>query len=287
LKDRFSYSLAILGFSKKSRDIVTYGPHILVTNKINIEQYSTYIEGQIDISVLDQYSDFIPIEDLVVRFKYRVISISKKVHEAITNTEAEKLNEISRKKYDSYSKLLLLDSNYKEIINFINIIPLTSNFKKYGLFLTRNYVYKIDEVFDKKRVKRDLMTEGSLFKYKDNIHILIYAYNLFTYKGIVFKNGYEYYRFTDIIIDKDKKEVYKTIAHDINDYDYIEGYDLIRVIKDHIIYIKNEQFQLIEKKLKGKLIKKDRRDINYNKKIGTFDIECYKDYGIFASYACK
>jgi hypothetical protein len=86
---------------------------------------------------------------------------------------------------------------------------------------------------------------------------------------------------------KIKNEVYKIIAHDINDYDYIEGYDLIRVIKDNIIYIKNEQFQLIEKKIKGRLIRKDRRDLNYNKKIGTFDIECYKEYGIFAPYSCK
>jgi hypothetical protein len=141
---------------------------------------------------------------LVIRFKYRLISISKKIHDAITKTDAAKLNDLSIKREDSYSKLLLLNDNYKEIIKFLNIIPLTSNFKKYGLFLTRNFVYKIDEEFTKDK-KLNIMTEGALFKFKDNIHILIYDYNLFTYKGIVFKNGFEYFRFTDIIIDKDKK----------------------------------------------------------------------------------
>jgi hypothetical protein len=213
-----------------------------------------------DFSILNLYSDYIPPEDLVVRFKYRIVSISNTVYEAVSNTSAESLNNISNKKEDSYSKLLLLDSKYKNIIYYINIIPLSYDFKDYGVLLTNKYNY---EYLDN---KEKITIIGSLFKYTDDINILIYDYNLFTYKGIIFKKGYEYLKFTDIIINNNKKIVYNHIKHNINNYDYIEGYDLIRVITDDIIYIKNNKMILIERKLKNKLIVKDNRDLNYNKK---------------------
>jgi hypothetical protein len=36
LKNDLIYSFAILGYSKKNRSYITYGPHILITNKIII-----------------------------------------------------------------------------------------------------------------------------------------------------------------------------------------------------------------------------------------------------------
>jgi hypothetical protein len=74
LKDGLTYSLAVQGYSKIADTIWTYGEHMLVTNKINIDQCIIYIEGKIDASILDQYSDYIAPKDLVVKFKYRVVS---------------------------------------------------------------------------------------------------------------------------------------------------------------------------------------------------------------------
>ena len=83
LKDGLTYSLAIQGYSKKDNTILTYGPHILVTNKINIDRHIVKIEGQMDSSILNMESDSIDPEDLMIKFKYRIISIIKKVHQEV------------------------------------------------------------------------------------------------------------------------------------------------------------------------------------------------------------
>lgn len=58
LEDGVVYSMAILGVNEEynKRNYVTYGPHILITKNINIENLITYIEGQLDSKILNLVS---------------------------------------------------------------------------------------------------------------------------------------------------------------------------------------------------------------------------------------
>ena len=77
LKNGLIYSFAILGYSPKYRTFITYGPHILITNKIVIKILITYIKCKIDSSVFDLESGYVDDDVKIVFFKYKVISINK------------------------------------------------------------------------------------------------------------------------------------------------------------------------------------------------------------------
>ena len=68
LKNNLIYSLGILGYSPKNRSYITYGPHILITNKIVIKRLITYIEGQIESNVIDLESGYVDDEIIFVFF---------------------------------------------------------------------------------------------------------------------------------------------------------------------------------------------------------------------------
>jgi hypothetical protein len=251
LKNGVTYSISVHGYNTDGRNIVTFGPHILITNKINLESLITYINGHMDSSVLQIDSDFDLSDDCVIFFQYREVSIIKSIHDIVSDIDYTKdLNEKDNKKDNKID----LDRNDK-IYTFVKSIPISSDFAKYSYIINTNHINSSG-------------LRGTLYKYTHIINIFIYQKSDKSYKGIVYKNDKLYYEFTDIINNKD--------------------YDLIRKINNNLIYIKDGKISHIESELKSKLIKTQSRDTKYDDKIGSFDIECYLDgKDKFVSYSCK
>jgi hypothetical protein len=53
--------------------------------------------------------------------------------------------------------------------------------------------------------------------------------------------------------------------------------DLVKIINDNFIFIKDNNIIFIDTILNSKLIETKEKNIKFNTKIGTFDIECYED----------
>jgi hypothetical protein len=76
LQDGVTYSMGVLGTHYKdgNLDSITFGEHLLVTNKIDIEGLMIYLEGKIDSTHLSMESGRIVAkagEDFKIQFKYR------------------------------------------------------------------------------------------------------------------------------------------------------------------------------------------------------------------------
>jgi DNA polymerase type B, organellar and viral len=255
LKNNLVYSLAILGYSKKNSSYITYGPHILVTNKIVFRKLVTYIEGQIDTIVFDLESGHVD-EERIIFFKYRAISINKKIYNSVSKIDynIDLSNETE--------KDLINSTHYKKILSLLKKIPLSKNFNDYGILLSNNF-------------KNDENIYGYLYQYKYNINIFIYDINSFSYKCIVYKKGLEYFKFTDIInISNEVNLEYNDI---ITKYFQSNEIDFVRIINNNFIIIKDNNIIFIDTILNSKLIQRKEKNIKQNIKIGTFDIECFED----------
>jgi len=264
MKDGITYSLAILGIKKESNNnkpsIITYGPHILVSKLINLDKLITYIEGQIDSKDISLESEDLDDEEekRIIVFKYREISINKNIHKSVSNLDYTKKCEVDKGSNTSYKNVDILSkiNNNKNIIRFLNVIPLSSNFSKFGVLINDKYTLSKEKI-------------GSLYKYNDNIKIFIYDININSYKGIVFKNENEYITFTDTIIAKNE-------------------FNLIRQIGNSSIFIKDNLVQFIETKINSRQIELKKRALKRDTNYVIFDIECYLDKdNNFIPYACK
>ena len=259
-KDNSVYSLAILGLNLEDNkiDCVSYGPHILVTNKINIENLITYVEGQIDAGMLSLesptfYNTDEDSDNIIIQFKYREITQKKDIHKSVSNidyTDKMKIDKIDFSKSEELNKI----NNNKNILKYINIIPLTSDFNTFGKIINNNHILSDGTI-------------GVLFKYNEKIEIFIYDNVNESYKGLVYKNSLEYMKFEDTIVNN-------------------EEYNLIRKIGNNLIYIKNYNIKYMETIIKSKLIQQKHRNLVHDTNYLTFDIECYLDNNEFIPYAC-
>jgi hypothetical protein len=220
--------------------VITYGPHLLITKKINIDSLITYIEGQIDSKSLSLDSGYEDDEDDITRlivFKYRLITFKERIHSVVSK--------------NNYSEIINIDNSNNQILNYninnkmkkiLNIIPKTFDFYK-----------------NLKKIKNNKDINGELYEYKDYF-ILIYdiTENKKEYKGIIYKNNSEYIKFSDHLID-------------------IKRSHFIRKINNNSINIKDGVVNFIDSEIKSKLIDNKKRELIFNKKFGTFDFECYLD----------
>jgi hypothetical protein len=280
LEEECIYSLGIVGISfdyeNNNFKFVTYGPHILVTNEIDIESLITYIEGRIltkvislesdqilkrndsnniennncVISIKDEIikdenvedSEFLFMEDgFVIQFKYRKILISKEVHKSVSKIKYSDKLKVKKIDFKKSEELIKINNN-KNLIKYLNVIPLNS---KFGKIINNNY-------------KSNDGKKGVLYKYYSNINIFIYNQENDFYYGIVYKNGNEYFKFKDNIVNNNE-------------------YDLIREIGNNKIFIKDNTIKFMETKIISKLIEQKKRAIINDNKIITADIECYLD----------
>jgi hypothetical protein len=129
-------------------------------------------------------------------------------------------------------------------LKFLNIIPLTNNFTDFGEIINVNHSTR-DGKF------------GVLYQYNSNIEIFIYDHKDNKYSGIIYKKGYEYSKFTDVVL--------------LNNPDY----DLIRTFGNNSIFIKDGSIVHMDTVIKSKQIKSQNRQLIHNTKHLTFDIECY------------
>jgi hypothetical protein len=223
---------------------ITLGPHILVTNKSNINYLIAYIEGKIDGAPLSLDSGVlneVESNNLTIYFKYREISVSQVVHKSASNINY--LNKLNSGKIDfKKSHELIKISNNKNLIKYLNVIPLTSDIINLETIDNDYSIYNI---------------KGILHKYTDNIEIFIYNKTNNSYEGIVYKNKVEYLRFKDTTIENNNQ------------------YNLIRQIENNFIYVKDNEIQFMETMRKSKVITQKKRDLIKDKNYLTFDIECY------------
>lgn len=106
LRENVTYSLAIQGYNSDTRDTVTFGAHILVTNSINIESLITFIEGRLDTSILNMESDFDITEETIIYFRYREISIEKSVSDIVSKIDYNKNPSKKKSKKDYRTELI-------------------------------------------------------------------------------------------------------------------------------------------------------------------------------------
>jgi len=187
-------------------------------------------------------SEFLYMEDgLVIQFKYRKILISKDVHKSVSKIKYSDKLKVKKIDFKKSEELIKINNN-KNLIKYLNVIPLNS---KFGKIINNNY-------------KSNDGKKGILYKYYSNINIFIYNQENDFYYGIVYKNGNEYFKFKDNIVNNNE-------------------YDLIREIGNNKIFIKDNIIKFMETKIISKLIEQKKRAIINDNKIITADIECYLD----------
>jgi hypothetical protein len=220
-------------------------------------------------------------DDIIYFFKYRIISFNELLHQSVSKVDYN----ISKTGYIDISKnkKYISDNidnikNRNKILRLLNNIPLSHNFNDFGVLLSKNH--KLDV----------LGLEGLYYKYNDNINIFIYDINNYFYKTIVFKNGYEFLRFSDIILQKynyDENFEHNNLIMKILKSN-LYNYDLLRIIDENSIIIKDRKIIFIDTTLKSKLVESKKRDVYLSDKIGSFDIECYENIdNIFIPFSCK
>jgi hypothetical protein len=204
--------------------------------------------------IYDSDSD---VNDVIILFKYRELSDNKSLHKSISKinyADKLKIEKIDFKQAEELSKI----NNNKNLIKFLNVIPLDSNRDKFGTIINNKHILSDG-------------TSGILYKYSDNLEVFIYDENLFSYKGIVYKKGQSYLKFSDsIIASVENKE-----------------YNLVRRIGNYVIYIKDNKILFVENQIKSIVIPQKSKNILRNKNYITFDIECYLDKNMdFIPYYC-
>jgi hypothetical protein len=251
LKNRITYSVAVLGshYEDGKIDSVTFGPHLLLTNKINIDSLTTYLEGQIDSSHLSIESGKLVEswgDEMEIQFKYRVISLRREIHDLTSKIKHSEKLETKELEPSQDIEYLSKIHNNKNILKFLNIIPLTSKFSDFCVIINSKHTTKEGK-------------SGVLYLYNKNIDIFIYDHKDNKYSGIIYKKGHEYLKFTDeVVVD--------------NSY-----YNLIRTFGNNSVFIKNESIVHMDTEIKSRVIKQGKRSITHNTKHLTFDIECYLD----------
>jgi hypothetical protein len=282
-KNGVVYSLAVLGYYKNNQEIkiVTYGKHLLITKNINIESLCTYIQGQIDLLDLSLESDSIQGFDNItpmIIFKYREISVQIDNYKNVCTQEGINVL-IEKSKTDNIeipNKILS-----QKIKTFLNVIPLTSDFSKYGYNLGEKLINGI---------------KGEMYKYTHEISIFIYNKTEYNYSGIIYKNNHEYLTFEDSIIKDILSSSYRAYPLE-GEEKYIrvkKSYNLIRTLGKNKVYIKEDKILgrneiiYVETTLTTKKIVKLKRDLIRDEKYLSFDIECYLDKNNeFKPFSCK
>jgi hypothetical protein len=162
--------------------------------------------------------------DVAIVFKYRELSDSKKVHMAVSGlnyADMLKVDKIDFKKSEELSKI----NNNKNLIRFLNVIPLDSVKDKFGTVINKKHIFS----------EGGYITEGVLYKYSEKIDVFIYNENKFSYNGIVYKKGQIYLKFSDTIVEN-------------------KDYNLIRRIGNYILYIKDCKILFLENHINSILI---------------------------------
>jgi hypothetical protein len=257
LKPNFVYSLAILKCGVEGGNRICYstvGPHILVTKDIDRDSLKTYIEGAILVLYLNVESGFkfLEVDDSLIFFKYREISISKGIHDAVSKLKhSEKLKILPK----DLERINIKESNNKiNIEKVLDVLPLNKNIDSFGALIAENY--EIDNKI------------GNLYKYSKEINIFVYKKTDLSYDTIVYKNGIRLIEFRDEIVNNNKHDIIRKIAH-------------------NTLYIKNNEIIAIDSVINSWHIGVKQQDLNRDKNIITFDIECYLDENNnFIPYMC-
>jgi hypothetical protein len=258
-KEGVVYSIAVLGLTyvEGSPQFSTFGPHLLVTKDIKINNLIIYIEGQIESSVFNlespKFFDGVEdrlLDDVIVLFRYRDITNKKEVYDEVKETDYTKKTKGEKVDLNRIKESFLNKSILKKL-------PQSTN---YGYLLNKNYT--MDGLF------------GELYLYSDELKIFKYNNNKF----IVLKNNVEHLRFEDEIGDNGL--LIRTVG---NNKIYI---------KDG-----SQEPLYMETTLQSRKIGKGKRSLKYDDKFITFDIECYlgdkktntensKEIFKFIPYAC-
>jgi hypothetical protein len=243
----------VIGRNILKEEYITYGKHFLINSESNINAVITKIEGNILVNSTSLNSGEIDVaeknDDLELGFRLIVFLIRSVSFDPDVNKLANKLlsktEYCNLKKTKSINKKELFKLNNTKIKALFNSIPNSNIIKDFGIEIDNQHTDNSGII-------------GSLYQYKKS-KILIHNTNIKKgegIEGIVYKNDYEYFRFTDIIIGNNA--FLRTI-----------GNTTIKYVNNNIIYI--------DSKINSKKVEPLKMDLVRDTKYGTFDIETAYD----------
>ena len=251
LKAGQTYDIAILGRDILNEEYITYGKHFLINSESNLDAVITRIEGNILVNSVSLNSGEIEVaaneEDLnsglmLIVFLIRPVSFDLKVKNLANKLLSKNEKKISK----IINKKELLKLKNTKIKALFNILPNSNLINEFATLINNHYT-------------NDSGIIGCLYQYK-NIQIFLINpeaknQNIKADKlteGIVYKNNYEYFKFTDNTIGD--KIFLRTIGNTTIKYD-----------NNNIIYI--------DSKINSKIVEELKIDVIRNTNYGSFDIE--------------
>lgn len=249
-----TYDIAVMGRDILNEEYITYGKHFLINSESNINGIITRIEGNILVNSTSLNSGEIGVAEnndelesgfRLIVFLIRPVSFDKEVHKIANKLLLSKTESSSLKRTKSINKKELLKLNNTKIKALFNSLPDSNIIKDFGIKIDNQYTDNSGII-------------GCLYQYK-NSKILIHNTNIkkgVGTEGIVYKNDYEYFRFTDITIGNN------AFLRTINN-------TTIKYVNNNIIYI--------DSKINSKKVEPLKMDLVRDTKYGTFDIETAYD----------
>ena len=202
------YDIAMLGHDILNEKYITYSKYFFINKESNINTVIIGIEGNIFVNSLSVNSEDIEAaeneNDLelgmrLIIFLIRSVSFDTKVIKLV-NKDLLKNNNKKMIKDNNKKELLKLKNNI--LIALFNILPNSNLLKDFGSLINDSYINKSG-------------ISGSLYQF-NKVKILIHKMNTNKVEDIVYKQGEEYFRFTDINISSTEIkdiEFYRTILN--------------------------------------------------------------------------
>jgi len=250
-----TYDIAVIGRDILNEEYITYGKHFLINSESSIEAVITRIEGNILVNSASLNSGEIGegenIEEIegglrLIIFLLRAVSFDVDVHRLANKLLISKAES---KRTKSINKKELLKLKNTRIKALVNSLPNSNLIKDFGNLINKQHTSSsgiIGNLYqDPNRAERRIL----LYNTKIENEVVVNT------EGIVYKNGQEYFRFTD------KSD--KTVG--VNAFLRTIGNTTIKYENNNIIYI--------DSKIRSKIVEPLKMDLVRETKYGAFDIE--------------
>ena len=239
----------MLGHDILNEKYITYSKYFFINKESNINTVIIGIEGNIFVNSLSVNSEDIEAaeneNDLelgmrLIIFLIRSVSFDTKVIKLV-NKDLLKNNNKKMIKDNNKKELLKLKNN--RLIALFNILPNSNLLKDFGSLIDDSYINKSG-------------ISGSLYQF-NKFKILIHKMNTNKVEDIVYKQGEEYFRFTDINISSTE----------------IKDIEFYRTILNTTIKYVNKNIKYIDTKIESKKIEDLKMELVRDTKYSIFDIE--------------
>ena len=228
------YDIAMLGHDILNEEYITYSKYFLINKESNINTVIIGIEGNIFVNSLSVNSEDIEAAENENNLELGMRLIIFLIRSVSFDTKVIKL----------VNKVLLKNNR---LIALFNSLPNSNLLKDFSSLIDNSYIDKLG-------------ISSSLYQF-NKVKILIHKMNTNKVEGIVYKQGEEYLRFTDINISSTE----------------IKDIEFYRTILNTTIKYVNKNIKYIDTKIKSKKVEHLKMELVRDTKYGTFDIETALD----------